>query len=266
MKIVNETRATDALVLVARASPTTAGVLEAHARRLRDRNVTDTVHVATWREEPGRELRASFADIAADRVFVVPVRAAHARATTDGVPAAFDALDGAVVYCEPVGPSPAVTNALATRAAEHVSPTPDASLLLVGLGSGDQPFERQAADYHASRLRETSAYGEVTSAFLLQNPAVECARYTVSNDRVVAVPLPLIPSRATAEEMPRKLEVDRGGLSYADPLGEHHAITDAIAARVAERRSSTDTPTTSFEDRLARDAQRLAADGDGRPL
>jgi sirohydrochlorin ferrochelatase len=266
MKIAKETRATDALVLVARASPAAPGVLETHARRLRDRGVADAVHTATWREEPGRELRASFTDISADGAFVVPVRAAHARATTDGVPAAFDAVDGVVAYCEPVGPSPAVTDALAARAAEHVTPTADASLLLVGLGSGDQPFERQAADYHASRLRETSGYGEVTSAFLLQNPAVECARYTVSNDRVVAVPLPLIPSTATAEEMPRKLEVDRGGLSYADPLGEHHAITDAIAARVAERRAGAETATTSFEDQLARDAQRLAADGDGRPL
>lgn len=260
------TRTTDALVLVARASPAAAGVLETHARRLRDRGVTDAVHVATWREEPGRELRERFATVTADRVFVVPVRAAHARATTDGVPAAFDAVDGAVAYCEPIGPSPAVTDALAARAAEHVAPASDASLLLVGLGSGDQPFERQAADYHASRLRETSDYGEVTSAFLLQNPAVECARYAVSNDRVVAVPLPLVPSAATAEQMPRKLEVDRGGLSYADPLGDHPSVTDAVAARVAERRASVDTPAASFEDQLARDAQRLAADGDGRPL
>lgn len=261
------TRTTDALVLVARDSPAAAGVLETHARRLRERAVADTVHTATWEEEPGRELRGVFGDLAADRAFVVPVRAAHARATTDGVPAAFGACSGEVRYCEPAGPSPAVTEALADRAAGHVKPGPDASLLLVGLGSGDQPFERQAADYHATRLREMTDYGEVTTAFLLQNPAVECARYAVTNDRVVAVPLPLVPSAATAEEMPRKLEVDRGGLSYAAPLADHPAVTDAIAARVAERRAGdADAPTASFEDELAREGQRLAADGDGRSL
>jgi sirohydrochlorin ferrochelatase len=266
-EFVNVTRATDALVLVARESPAAAGVLGTHADRLRDRAVTDTVHSATWEEEPGRELHGVFEGIAADRTFVVPVRAAHARATTDGVPAAFGACMGEVVYCEPAGPSPAVTDAIADRAAEHVRPGPDAARLLVGLGSGDQPFERQAADYHATRLQQMTDYGEVTTAFLLQNPAVECARYAVTNDRVVAVPLPLVPSAATAEEMPRKLEVDRGGLSYAAPLADHPAVTDAIAARVAERRGGeTDEPTASFEDELAREGQRLAADGDGRSL
>jgi sirohydrochlorin ferrochelatase len=257
------TRTTDALVLVARESPAAADVLGTHARRLREREPTAEVHTATWAAEPGRELREPFADVTADRTFVVPVRAAHGRATTDGVPAAFDALDGAVRYCEPVGPSPAVTDALAARAAEGVAPGPDASLLLVGLGSGDQPFERQAADYHAARLRETTAYDEVRSAFLLQNPAVECARYAVSNDRVVAVPLPLVPSAVTDEEIPRKLELDRGGLAYADPLGDDRAVTDAIAARVAERRAG-DGPTATFEDDLAETGRRLATDGDGR--
>jgi sirohydrochlorin ferrochelatase len=260
------TRTTDALVLVARESPAAAGVLGTHARRLREQELADAVHVATWVEEPGRELRARFASVEADRVFVVPVRAAHARATTDGVPAAFDALDGAVRYCEPAGPSPGVTDALAARAAEQVEPGRDASLLLVGLGSGDQPFERQAADYHAARLREATPYGQVTSAFLLQNPAVECARYQLNNDRAVAVPLPLVPSAATTDRMPRKLELDRGGLAYADPLGDHPAVTDAIAARVAERRAGEDGPTVSFEDELAAEAQQLATDGDGRSL
>jgi sirohydrochlorin ferrochelatase len=260
----NVASTTDALVAVARESPAAQGVLETHARRCRERGLADTVHTATWGAEPGRELVEPFAAVEADRTFVVPVRAAHGHATTDGVPAALDALDGTIRYCEPVGPSAAITAALAARAAEHVAPGPDASLLLVGLGSGDQPFERQAADHHASRLRERTDYGEVTSAFLLQNPAVECARYNVTGDRVVAVPLPLVPSRVTDEELPRKLEVDRGGLSYADPLGTHPAVTDAIAARVAERRASGATAGTALEDELARSGRRLAADGDGR--
>lgn len=256
------TRSTDALVAVARESSEAAGVLAAHARRLRERGVADTVHTATWGTEPGRDLHDAFDAVAADRTFVVPVRAAHCHATTDGVPAALDAVDGTVRYCEPVGPSPPVADALARRATGLVEPGPDASVVLVGRGSGDQPFARQAADYHAARLRERTAYGEVTTAFLQQNPAVECARYAVSNDRVVAVPLPLVPSPATEEAIPRKLEVDRGGLSYADPLGTAPAVTDAIAARVAERRAAG--PSATFEDDLVDEGQRLAADGDGR--
>jgi sirohydrochlorin ferrochelatase len=250
------------VVAVARESPEATGVLGAHADRLRERGIADAVHTATWGTEPGRDLLPAFDAVAADRVFVVPVRAAHCHATTDGVPAALDALDGTVHYCEPVGPSARVTDALAARATRLVEPAPDASLVLVGRGSGDQPFARRAAERHATRLRRRTAYGEVTAAFLQQNPTVECARYAVDNDRVVAVPLPLIPAPATESAIPRKLAVDRGGLAYADPLGTDPAVTDAVAARVAERRAAG-ADTSTFEADLAADGQRLAADGKG---
>ncbi|MFC7197472.1 sirohydrochlorin chelatase [Halosimplex aquaticum] len=95
------------------------------------------------------------------------------------------------------------------------------SLVLVGFGSSSKPHHRRTADYHAERLRERTDYGAVLTCYLLQNPAVECVRYGVSTDRAVAVPLFLARSEATEERVPTELELDRGGIEYAEPLGAH---------------------------------------------
>jgi sirohydrochlorin ferrochelatase len=76
----------------------------------------------------------------------------------------------------------------------------------------------------------------VRSCYLLQNPAVECVRYNVETPEAVAVPLFLARNEATDERIPAKLELDRGGIAYADPLGEHPGITDAIHAELERQR------------------------------
>jgi len=67
-------------------------------------------------------------------------------------------------------------------------------------------------------------------------------------ERAVAVPVFVTPSEATREEIPAKLELDRGGIRYADVLGDHQAVTDAIQATVEQRRvlvEETETPAPS---------------------
>lgn len=254
----------DALLLIGRASVNAGEVLATHAERIERRGGVDAVHVATYESEPVRELREEFAALSADRVYAVPMCAAHTYETTEDVPAALSHVSGEVRYCEPVGRNPAVTGALLDRASEAVRPGADASLLLVGFGNSSQPYGRQVVRYHADRIRDRADYGEVRAAFLLQNPAVECARYAVSGDRTVAVPVFVARSDATEAAIPRKLELDRGGVAYADPLGTHPRVTGAVRDAVETRRAvaRADRP-ASFEDALAASRRPVATDGEG---
>jgi sirohydrochlorin ferrochelatase len=255
----------ETVLLVGRRGENAEAVLDIHAERLRDRGVGDDVRTATYEREPVRELRDEFAALSADRVYALPTTLAHSYETTEDLPAALSSVHGEVRYCEPVGRSPAVTGVVEDRATERVTADPSASLLLIGFGNSSQSYHRQAAEYHAARLRERTAYGEVRTSFLLQNPAVECARYNVSGDRVVAVPLFVARSDATEREVPAKLELDRGGVEYADPFGTHPGVTDAFEAEVTRQRvlsAGGSTPST-FESTLTSSRTPLATDGEG---
>lgn len=255
----------ETVLLVGRRGENTEAVLETHAERLRNRGVADDVLVATYDHEPVRELRESFSALSTDRVYALPATLAHSYETTEDLPAALSYIPGEVRYCEPVGRSPAVTGVAEHRATARVPAESSSSLVLVGFGNSSQSYHRQAAEYHADRLRERTAYGEVRTCFLLQNPAVECARYNVSGDRVVAVPLFVARSDATEREVPEKLELDRGGIEYTDPFGTHPGLTDAFEAEVTRQRvlsAGAATPST-FESTLTASRTPLATDGEG---
>lgn len=256
----------DALVLIGREVTNVRTTLETHADRLAARDVADAVEVLTYEAEPTRELRGELADVDAERTFVLPACVAHSRETTDAIPNALSYLPGETVYCEPVGRSPAVTDLVARRGSELVAPGGDATLVLVAMGSSSQPYHRQTAEYHATRLRERTDYAEVVTCYLLQNPAVECARYNVSTERAVAVPLFLARNEATAERIPEKLDLARGGLEYAAPFGDDPAVTSAIHAEVEKQRvladdgeRGSDAPAAS----LVRGRHPVATDGEG---
>lgn len=256
----------DALLLVGRETSGAREVYETHAERLRDREAAGSVHVATYERDP-REMRDDLAAVSAGRVYAVPMCLAHTHETTQTLPGAFSSLDGEVQYCEPVGRSPSLTGAILDRAGERASPGPSTTLVLVGFGNTTGTYQRRVTEYHAARARDRSGYGDVVCCYLTQNPAVECARYNVSTESAVVVPLFVAPGAATDERIPAKLELDRGGLAYADPLGIHPGVTDAIEDRLETRRVLADsTPgPASFEASLTETARPLATDGDGRP-
>lgn len=255
----------DALLLVGRDAGRARPTMETHAGRLSDRDVVDDVHVATYDVEPARELEAQLAAIDADRVFALPTSVAHSYDSLDALPGALSRVDADVRYCEPLGRSPAVTDLLARRASAVAPGGPETSLALVGLGSSRTPHWRQVLRYQAERLRQRTAYDDVATCYLVQNPTVECVRYDVSTDRIVALPLFLAECEATEDRIPAKLEVDRGGVAYGAPLGEHPLVTDAIEAELAKQRalSSSDPVPDSFEDALVQTRRTVATDGRG---
>lgn len=258
----------ESLLLIGRDTRNAREVLETHAERLRRRALVDAVEVATYESEPVRELRARFEELTADAVYAVPMCTAHTHETIDDIPAALSSVAGDVRYCEPLGRSPAVTEVIEERGADLVPPSDDVSLILVGFGSSSKPYHRQTIDYHASRLREQSAYGEVLTCYLLQNPTVECVRYNTATARSVAVPLFLARSEATESRIPDELELGRGGIEYADPYGAHARITDAVHAEVEKQRALALDDTArgaSFEGQLTKAHRPVATDGEGVP-
>jgi sirohydrochlorin ferrochelatase len=258
----------ESILLVGRETRNARELLETHADRLARRDIADGVEVATYEREPVRELRDRFEALDADTVYAVPMRAAHTYETVGGVPAALSYVPGDVRVCEPLGRSPAVTEVVEERGAEHLSAADDASLVLVAFGSSSKPYHRQTAEYHAARLREHSDYGEVLTCFLLQNPAVECVRYNVTKDRSVAVPLFMSRTEATERRIPEGLELARGGIEYADPLGAHPRITDAVHAEVEKQRvlglNDDGATTVSLGEGLTGTPRPVATDGEGR--
>jgi len=252
----------DTLLLIGRET-TRATPYETHARRLRDRGVADDVRVVTYDREPRRDIGDELSVLDTDRVFALPMTVAHSHETVEAVPGVLHSVDADVHYCEPVGRSPLVTDAIVDRAVESVPESAASSIALVAFGSSAKPYQRQVTEYHAERLRERTDFGEVEPCYLLQNPTAECVRYNLTRDHAVAVPLFLAPSEATEQQIPAKLELDRGGLSYTDPLDDHRLVTEAIAATVETNRAlaATSTPRT-FEATLATNRP-MATDGEG---
>jgi sirohydrochlorin ferrochelatase len=257
---------TESILLIGRETRNACDVLDTHATRLSQRAVVDDVGIATYESEPIRELKGRLERISADTVYAVPMCAAHSHDTINGVPAALSYVSGEVHYCEPLGRSPAVTEVLKEKGVSLTPASDDVSLILVGFGSSSKPYHRQTTDYHAARLREQSDYGEVLTCYLLQNPTVECVRYNTTGRRSVALPVFLTRTEATESRIPEELELGRGGIEYADPLGAHPRITDAVHAEVEKQRAlavEDDASAASFEAQLTRTQRPVATDGEG---
>ena len=255
---------TESILLVGRGSDAVRDVLDTHADRLESRTDVEVVDVAVYEHEPLRELRETLDGLDAETVYVVPMCVAHTYDTLSEIPAALSYISGTVRYCEPLGGSPAITDVLAERGTDLVPAGGDASLILVGFGSSSKPYNRQTTDYHANRLQEQSEYEAVHTCYLLQNPTVECVRYNVTTPRSVAVPLFVAPSEATEQRIPEALDLARGGVEYADPLGDHPRVTDAICGEIEKQRAlAADSETDSFEAKLTQTQRPVATDGEG---
>jgi sirohydrochlorin ferrochelatase len=255
------------LLLVGRQTAESPQPIQTHAARLRDRNVAATVRVETY-DQTWDETVADTAPGRVDEpVLVVPLTVAYTNETRHVVSSIARRWGDAVSLCDPIGHSPALTDIIAERADEHAGSPEETSLLLVGLGSGSLSDQRRTVEYHEQRLRDRTAYDEVQSCYVLQDPVVECARYNVSNEAVVAVPVFIAPSPVTAETIPAKLDIDRGGIDYAAPIGTHEGLTDAIHAEVVRHRALEQLSDEHSADRVSRPpavrARPVVTDGKG---
>lgn len=240
------------LLLVGRRTAASPQPIQTHARRLRDRNIADTVRVETYDETWDDPVADTAPERVDEPVLVVPLTVAYTNETRHVISSIARRWGDAVSLCDPIGHSPALTDVIAERADEHADRPDETSLLLVGLGSGSLSDQRRTVQYHEQRLRDRTAYDEVRSCYVLQDPVVECARYHVSNEAVVAVPVFVSPSPVTEETIPERLDIDRGGIDYAAPIGAHERLTDAIHADVVRHRALEQLSAVPSADRVSR--------------
>jgi sirohydrochlorin cobaltochelatase len=138
--------------------------------------------------------------------------------------------------------------------------------VICGHGSHLNPDSSAPVYDHAARIREGDSFAEVREAFWKEEPSLRNALRTVESEDVIVVPLFTSEGYFTEGVLPRELrlagigdndaddgdnggEADRGGdrtggaeseldvgkrVWYADPVGTHRSMTDAIVAR-AER-------------------------------
>lgn len=250
-------------VLLTRNTRGAREATETHAERLRDRGVTEYVDVVSYDDEPGRELKQPLQEIDSDVVYAVPFTAGYTKDTREALPRALSHVDGTVRYCRPAGAGAAATAAAAARAREAAEVDADTSIALVGFGGAGGDHRRDAVESHAERLRETTPAGEVVTCYLIRDPSVECVRYNLSKPRAVAVPLFMSRCEATEEAIPRKLELERGGVEYADVLGGHPAVTDAIQESIQQERAAESQGREATSPSVET-ATPVATDGEGR--
>lgn len=116
----------EALLLIGHGSrlPDNESVIEYHARHIGDMGLFDGVYVAFVGAQPGIE--EVLGTITVDRLYVVPVFIAHGVHTREDIPRMLGiegdrgVRDGMeVVYCEPLGTSPMLTEIILSRVKER---------------------------------------------------------------------------------------------------------------------------------------------------
>lgn len=244
----------ETLILIGRDE--VESVAQQHADRLRNTDIADTVTTVTYETEPEPELADALSAVRGQRTYAVPLCFAHTLETLKDIPRALSRLSVETRYCDPIGESPAVTDTIRTRARRASDAD---ALVLVAFGNSRDDHARQAVTFHADRLRDE--FDEVRTAYLLQSPAVECARYTLEADHAVVCPLFVAECEATRTQIPDQLELHRGGLEYASPLGTDSAVTRAIYYQVERERilAKSEMSTPGLD--LVANADPVATDG-----
>jgi sirohydrochlorin cobaltochelatase len=129
------------------------------------------------------------------------------------------------------------------------------ALVLAAHGSHLNPDSSTPAHRHADRLRDTSAFAEVRTAFWKEEPSFREVLRTLDHDEVYVVPLFISEGYFTEQVLPRELRLDgwtpdawaSDGVSataasfrardtgatvhYCGPVGTHDAMSRVIAHR-----------------------------------
>lgn len=233
-----------------------------HADVIRARRVFGEVACAFWKEEPS--LRE--ADYLFDKreVYVVPNFISEGYFTTTVIPRELE-LSGPVTtrsdgtvwkYCEPAGSHERMTELLLRRARE-VAPgvrESEASLLIVGHGTGLNDNSAVAAKEQVKRLRERTQFAEVLATYMEEPPLISKWDELTTAPNVVVVPffisdglhsyqdIPVLlglesePTAAASErdvfrQNPRELRGRR--LYYASAIGTEPQFAEIILDQVA---------------------------------
>jgi sirohydrochlorin cobaltochelatase len=115
------------------------------------------------------------------------------------------------------------------------------TLIIVGHGSTENPDSSEPTQEHADTIREQGIFDEVRCAFWKEEPALREVLYGIKSSNIVVVPNFISEGYFTQKVIPRELELTgrithRGSqnIFYADPVGSHPSMTEALVRRAQE--------------------------------
>ncbi len=115
------------------------------------------------------------------------------------------------------------------------------TLIIVGHGSTENPDSSEPTHQHADIIRKQKLFDEVRCAFWKEEPSLREVLYGIKSEKIIVVPNFISEGYFTQKVIPRELELTgrmthRGcqTIYYADPVGSHPSMTQAILRRAQE--------------------------------
>jgi len=208
-----------------------------HAKELRRRGIFADVREAFFKIEPC--IGPTLAEIRTPRIFVVPLFVSEGYFTRQAIPCELGlpagaqdimpchvALEGrTVIYCDPVGTHPLMTEIILARAEAVLKnsdpPTPDPSqegnpetpdpraqtrfdtaLVIAGHGTALNPDSRKSIDQQVRLIAARNLFAEVHAAFLEESPRIADIPSCVKAQRIVVVPFFMSDGLHVCEDIP----------------------------------------------------------------
>ncbi|MFV0338688.1 MAG: CbiX/SirB N-terminal domain-containing protein [Chthoniobacterales bacterium] len=214
-----------ALIVVGHGStvnPDSSAPTRQHVTALREQRIFGEVFAAFRKEKPS--LGEALLQTKSRTVYIVPNFISEGYFTQKVIPSELgltgevSEIEGrAVVYCEPVGNHPKMTELLLRRACELAPEveTRMTSLLIVGHGTGLSKSSALAAKEQARKLYEQGHYGEVLSAYMEEAPFIKDWATMTQFPNVIVVPFFISDGLHSYEDIPVLLGIAEQGKTWA---------------------------------------------------
>jgi sirohydrochlorin cobaltochelatase len=236
-------------------SPRSSQPVRRHAERLRDRAGFDEVRTAFWKEEPS--FRDVLRTVDGDKVYAVPFFMAEGYFVDEVIPRELCLPQDRVVYTEPVGTHPSMTEVIKDRAHSvyEGGSDEDVALAVVGHGTDRNPKSAESALKHVERIHENGGFAEAKALFMDEAPYIDDVAEQFGSEEVVVVPFFSSDGYHTQEDIPDDMGiVDRDEddgydvpattegkrVWYTGAVGTEPGVADVIAERAEDARGQVE--------------------------
>jgi len=256
-----------ALIVAAHGShrnPDSATPTYAHVDAIRERGCFSQVREAFWKEAPA--FRDVLRTVDADETYIVPLFVSEGYFVDQVLPREFalgitDAAgtdhESEIIYTDPVGTHPEMTDVVAARARRYLDDDVDESetaLAVIGHGTERNPNSADAIYNHVDALRETTDFAEVDALFMDEAPYVDDVLDVFDADDIAVVPLFIADGFHTQDEIPELLgitddprsgypvpgEVSGRRIWYTSAVGTDPLMPEVLLERAADAGAAID--------------------------
>jgi sirohydrochlorin cobaltochelatase len=266
-----------ALVLLGHGTtldPESAAPVFQHVAEFRRRNIFAEVRDSFWKQEP--RVQDVLATLSTSQIFIAPLFISEGYFSQQAIPRELGFFsDGTfspvlqlgsqtLVYCQPVGTHPGMTEIILSRAYEVVEKSPfprppkpgETTLFIAGHGTEKNENSRVAIDKQVEAIRGKNLYATVHSIFLEEEPRIAKCYELAQTKNVIVVPLFISNGLHVRQDIPLLLGEPEGLLKqrlqkgqptwrnpterkgkrlwYSECIGTHPRVTDVILERTRE--------------------------------